>query len=482
MESSYGPPLHKSLSEELELDSALKHPPEEAKIDHTKSSNIQNQGLNWETIKEWSLEAKSHTEKAKELTGVYLEVKEGRDVESKFEVSGGMSMPLSSTTTSQPKAHQEPEFRPDEWQAQSDTTAQLLSVKTALSMANFMPFAQEEEWLCHWGNLRSRVALDSSPYASLFEKIERESVLRPEGVDEKLCTWISRMDEQIRQDKELKVEMEAFEDRYLEADWLVKEKICPREHKFDGEREEEVESQSNFSAEGSVSNLRESKASAQSSAPSPILPLDKTASANKQAIFCFKEWIILFDTLRFRAYFLVSRSHALDQEINLLEAQSRTANQLKSWIALMGEMIRVRDILKEEIVLYGEKVGKRLRGLDVEPSLGRVHEEVLSRTVDRLKGILEFYGEEDLQRLEEELENKTRMKEVSGSSVSTTSNLIPPRCCYPDSPQNSLLTRPTKENIHKLPSVPNQRGEKPLIIPNPSSVRFRPYRHCPRRH
>ena len=480
MESSYGPPLHRSRGEELELDSALKHPPEEAKIDHTKSSNIQNQGLNWETNKEWSLEAESHTDKEKELTGVYLEVMEGRDVEFKYEVSGGMSMPLSSTTISQPKAHQKPELRPDEWQAQSDTIAQLLSVKTPLSIANFVPFvqeepkSQEEEWLCRWSNIRSRAALDSSRYASLFEEIEHERVLWPEGVDEKLCTWISRMDEQIRQDKELKVEMEAFEDRNWEVDWLVKEKICTRELKFDGKRKE-VESESNFSGEGSVSNTRESKASAQSSVPSPILPLDNTASATKQAIFRFKEWNILFDNFRLQAYFLVSRSHALDQEINILEAQSRTANQLKSWIALMGGMNRERDVLKEKIVDFGEKVGERLRGLDVEPSLGRIYEEVLSRRIDRLKGILEFYGKEDFQRLEEELEIKTRMKEVSRSSVSNTSNLILSRSCYPDSPQNFPPNPADERKYSQTPVCPKPGGREtannpPSLISPPQTL------------
>lgn len=432
MESSDGPPLSRALGEEMELDSALVLPPEVANLDDMQSLNTQNEGLNKETIKEYSLEAEIHCEKAKELTGKVLEGKERKEAERNSGVSGGNSMPLSSTTTSQLKAQKTPEFCPDEWQAQHDTTAQPPSVDTPHQIANFVPFSQEEpksreeEWLCHWGELRSRVALDSSRYATLSEETESERVLQPEGVDEELGTWIGQMDEQIRQSKELKSEMEALEEEYWEVDWLVKEKICPTEVDFDGKREVEVKSESDFSGEGSIPNTRESKVFAQSSTPSPTPPLDNTASAKKQPIFCFKEWNILFENFRSRTVFLVSRSHALDQEINLIEPKSRTVDQLRSWIALMYEIIKERGILKEGIVLYGEKVEEHLRGLDVESSWRRGYVEALSRRIDGLRGILQFYEEGDLQRLEQEVEIKTRMNEVSDLAVSKLPILSPP--------------------------------------------------------
>lgn len=457
----------------MELDSALALPPEIANLDNMKSLNIQNEGLNRETNKECSLEAEIHSEKAKELTGEDLEGMERKEAKLISGVSEGTSRPLSSTTTSQLRAQKEPEFCPDEWQAQSDTTAQHPSVDTPHKIANFVPFAQEEpksreeEWLCHWGDLRSRVALDSSRYATLFEEIERERALQPEGVDEELGTWIVQMDEQIRQSKELKSEMEALEEEYWEVDWLVKEKKCPTEIEFDGKREVEVASESDCSGEGSIPNTRESKVFAQSSTPSPTPPLDNAASAKNQPIFCFKEWNILFDTFRSRTSFLVSRSNALDQEINLIEPQSRTVDQLRSWIALMDEIIKERDVLKEEIVLYGEKVEERLRGLDVEASWRRGYEEALSRRIGGLQGILQFYEEEDLQRLEEEVEIRTRMNEVSDLAVSNTSNLIAPKRLYPYSPQTSLRTQRTKEITHNPPSDPNQRARKTNDSPFP---------------
>lgn len=378
------------------------------------------------------MKSEIHSEKAKELRGEDLEGMKRKEAECNSGVSGGISMPLGCTSTSQLKAQKEPVFCPDEWQAQTDTKAQTPSVGTPHHLANFVPFAQEEsksreeEWLCHWGDLRSRVALDSSRYATLFEEIERERVLRPEGVEGELGTWIGRMDEQIRQSKGLKLEMEALAEDYWEVDWLVKEKLYPTEVEFDRKREVEVESKSDFSGEGSMPNTRESNLSAQSSTLSPTAPLDKTASAKNQPKFCFKEWNILFDTFRSRTAFLVSRSHALDKEINRIEPLSRSVDQLRSWIALMDGIIKERDILKEEIVLHGEKVEERLRGLDVESSWRRGYEEALSRRTDGLKGILPFYEEEDLQRLEQEAEIKTRMKEVSDLAVSTPPILSPP--------------------------------------------------------
>lgn len=371
------------------------------------------------------MEAEIHSEKAEELTGEDLEGMEQKEPECNSEVSGGISMPLSSTRTSQLKAQKEPELCPDEWQAQTDKKAQTPSVGTPHNLANFEPFeleeakSREEEWLCRWGGLRSRVTLDSSSYATLFKEIERERVLRPEGVEEELGTWIGRMDEQIRLSKELKLEMEALAEDYCEVDWLVKEKLCPTEVDFDGKWEVELDAKSDFSGEGSMPNTRESNLSAQSSTLSPTAPLEKPASAKKQLEFCFREWNILFDTFRSRTTFLVSRSHGLDKELNRIEPQSRTVDQLRSWIALMNEIIKERDILKEEIVLHGEKVGERLRGLDVETSWRRGYEEALSRRIDGLKGILQFYEEEDLQRLEQEVKIKTRMNEFSDLAVST---------------------------------------------------------------
>lgn len=443
----------------MKLASDLVLPPEIANLDDMQSLNIQNEGLNTETNKECSLEAEIHSEKAEELTGEDLEGIERKEAECNSGVSGGISMPLSSTRTSQLKAQKEPEFCPDEWQAQTDKKAQTPSVGTPHHLANFEPLSleepksREEEWLYPWGDLRSRVSLDSSRYAKLFEEVERERVLRPEGVKEELGTWIGRMDEQIRHSKELKLEMEALAEDYWEVDWLVKEKLCPTEVEFDGKWEVEVEAKSDFSGEGSMPNTRESNLSAQSSSLSPIPPLEKTASAKNQPEFCFKEWNLLFDTFRSRTAFLVSRSHALDKELNRIEPQSRTVDQLRSWIALMDEIIKERDILKEEIVLHGEKVEERLRGLDVESSWRRGYEEVLSRRIDGLKGILQFYEEEDLQRLEQEVKIKTRMNEVSDLAVRTPPILSPPSA--------STLILP------KLLSEPSQR-KKLLTIPLPT--------------
>ena len=460
MESPYGPPLRKALGEEMELDSTPVLPPEIANIDDMKSLNIPNEGLSRETNKKCSLEAEIHCEKAKESTREDLESIERKEAAYNSGVSRGISVPPSSTSTPQLKAQKEPEFCPDEWQAQSDATAQPPSVDTPHQVANFVPVLQkepksrEEEWLCHWGNLRSRVALDFSRYAALFEEIECERVLRPEEVDEELGTWIGRMDEQIRQSKELKLEMEALEEEYWELDWLVKEKICPTEVEFGGKREVEVESESDFSGEGSIT--RESKVSAQSSTPSPTPPLGKTASAKNQPKYCFKEWNVLFENFRFRTASLVSRSHALNQEINLIEPQSRTVDQLRSWIALMDEIIKERDILKEGIVLYGEKVEERLRGLDVESSRRRGYEEALSRRIDGLKRILQFYDEEDVQCLEEKVEIKTRMNEVSELAVSNTSNLIAPKCLNPNFSPNPANER----NYSQSPFRPKPVDEK----------------------
>lgn len=444
MEASYGFPLFKDLGEEMELDSILALPPEEANIDDLESLNIQNEGLNRETNKGCLLEAEIRSEEAKDLRRDGFDGIKGKEAKFNSGVSEGTSMSLSSTTTSQLKAQKEPILLPDEWQAQPDTTAQPPSINTLHPIANFVPFAKEEpisreeEWLCHSCNLRSGVALDSSRYAALYEEIERERVLRPEDVNGKLVTWIGRMDKQIRQGKGLNLEMEALDEKYWDVDWLVKEKICPTEVEFDGKRELEVESESDFSGEGSVPKTKESKVSAQSSTPSPTPPLEDMASAKNQPVFCFKEWNILFDTFRSRTAFLVSRSHALDQEINLIEPQSRTIDHLRSWIALMDEIVKERDILRKEIVLYGKKVEERLRGLDVDSSWIRGYEEALSQRINGLKGILEFYEEEDLQRLEEEVEIRTRTKEVSDLGVSNTSDLIHHRCLYPDSHQISL--------------------------------------------
>lgn len=453
-----------------------------------QSLNIQNEGLNTVTNKGCSLEAETHSEKTKELTREDLEGMKWKEAECNSGVSGGISMPLSSTSISQLKAQKEPEFCPDEWQAQTNTKAQTTTVGTPHHLANFVPFSQEEpksreeQWLCHWGDLRFRVALDSSRYATLFEEMERERVLRPKRVEEELGIWISRMDEQIRQSKELKLEMEALAEDYWEADWLVKEKICPTEVEFDGSREVEVESKSDFSGEGSMPNTKESTLSAQSSTLGPTPPLEKTASAKNQPKLCFKELDILFDTFRSRTASLVSRSHALDKEINRIEPQSRTVDQLRSWIALMDEIIKERDILKEEIDLHGEKVEERLRGLDAESSWRRGYEEASSRRIDGLKGILPFYEEEDLHRLEQEAEIKTRMKEVSHLGVSTPPILSPPSVSPLILPK--LLSKPSQRK--KLLTIPlptqSSRREILLTIPLPSSVRPGPYRHRPRRN
>lgn len=423
-----------------------------------KSLNIQNEGLNWEASKEWSLEAEINTEKAEELTVEDLEGMKGKDAEFQPEVSGGISMPLNSTTALHLKAQKDPEFHPNQWQAQSDTKAQIRSANTPVPIANFVPSAQEgpksrkQESLCHWDNLRSRVALVSSRCAALFEEIERERVLRPEGVDEKLSTWISRRAEQIREGKELKLEMEALEEKYWEADWLVKEKICLTEIKIDRKREEGLESELDVSGEGSIPNTTEPKVSAQSASPSPTPPPDDTASAKNHPIFCFKEWNILFDTFCCRA--------ALDQEIDLLEPQSRTVNQLRSWIALMDEIVREGDVLKEEIVLHEKKVGEHLRGLDVESSWRRGYDKALSRRINKLKGVLEFYEGKGLQRLGEEMEIKMRMKEVSDVAVSINSNPIPPQVSLPGFTPNFLPNPVDERNFSKPPFVPNQRSRE----------------------
>lgn len=175
--------------------------------------------------------------------------------------------------------------------------------------------------------------------------------------------------------------------------------------------------------------------------------LDKTASTEDPPRFFFKEWNILFDTFGSQSASLVSRSHALNREINRIEPQSRTVDQLRRWIALMNEIIKERDILKEEIVLHGEKIEKRLRGFDVELGWRRGHEKALSQIIDGLKDMLQFYEEEELQRLQQEMESKTRMNEVSDMVVSTPPILSShPSYSAPDSHQTSLQTLPTKKN------------------------------------
>lgn len=196
--------------------------------------------------------------------------------------------------------------------------------------------------------------------------------------------------------------------------------------------------------------------------------LDKTASSKTQPRFFFKEYNVLFDTFRSRTAFVVSRSHALNQEIYRIEPQSRTVDQLRSWIALMHEIIKERDILKEEIVLQREKIEKRFKGLDVESGWRREHEEALSQRIEGLKEMLHFYEKEELQRLQQEAEIKTRINEGSDVVVSTPSNLIAPKRFYPDSPPPRLLSKPqpTKEITHSpSPFRPNPAGkEKSLTI------------------
>lgn len=127
----------------------------------------------------------------------------------------------------------------------------------------------------------------------------------------------------------------------------------------------------------------------------------------------------------------------------------------------MNEIIKERDILKEEIVPHGEKIEKRLRGLDVESGWRRGHEEALSQRIDELKDMLQFYEEEDLHRLQQEMEIKTRINEVSDMVVSTPPILSScPSYSAPNSPQTSLQTQPTKE-INPVPlSDTTQRGKK----------------------
>lgn len=190
--------------------------------------------------------------------------------------------------------------------------------------------------------------------------------------------------------------------------------------------------------------------------------LDKAPSTETPPRFFFKEWNILFDTFRSRAAFLISRSHALDLEINRIEPQSRTVDQLRSWIALMNEIINERDILKEEIALCGKKVEKRLGGLDVEAGWRREHEKALSQRIDGLKDMLQFYEGEELQRLQLEVEIKMRMNEVSDVVVSTPPILSSrPSDCTPDSPLILSKPQPTKEIKPQVTlSDPTQRAKK----------------------
>lgn len=435
----------KALDEEWKLESAM--PPEGVNIDKLTSLNIQYQGLIREA-KELSMEMQIHTEKGKELQGEYLEVLEGKEAEVKYGVSGGASMPLKSTITPQPADQKEPESRPDDRQAHSDTTAQLPSALTPLPIAKPVPSAQEEtksrakEWLCHFDILRSRAALQSSRSAAFFEEMERERIFRPEGVDEKLSTWISRMDEQMRGSRELKLEMDAHEESYWKLDGVVEQKLSWTGDNFDGKRVDEVEVESEV--ESPIPSTRKIEISAQSSAPSPTLPLlNITTSAKDQLMFCLKEWDTQFDIFRSRAILLTSRSNALDEEINLCRPHSRTTNRLRSWIAQMEEMMRERDDLKEEIVVLGEKVREHLRVLDAKPSWRIGYEEGLSRRVDGLKGMLNIYGKKDLQRLEGEVENSTRPQDDADLAVSITYYLKR----YPP------LAHPTRETTDKSSCV-----------------------------
>lgn len=444
---------YKAVNEEWKLESAI--PPEGVNIDKLKSLNIQYRGLIRET-KELSMEMGIHTEKAKELTGEDLEGiedKGGKEADATSGVSGSISVPLNSTTNSQLAAQKKgPESRADACHAQSDIAAQLPSVNTlpiAKSAAQGELISRGEEWLCHLDILRSRATLQSSRSAEFFEEMERERIFRPEGVDEKLSNWISRMDEQIRERRELKLEMDAHEEKYWELDGVVMEKVSRKGNNLDGKRANGVESELKVLGECSIPSTRKLEVSAQSSALSPTTPLNITVSAKDQPIFCLREWDIQFDIFRSRAAHLTSRAHGLDQEINLVQPQRQAINQLRSCIAYMEEIMRERNALKEEILFHAEKVRERLRGLAVEASWKRGYEEGLSRRVDGLMGMLNMYGE-DLQRLEEEVEVYTRPQEDPDLMVTNNSNPIPPNV--------STLIHP------KLYFKPSRR-EKPLTNP-----------------
>lgn len=419
---------YKALNEEWKLESAIT--PEGVNIDKLKSLNIQYRGLIKET-KELSMEMEIHTEKAKELTGEDLEWKEGKEAEANSGVSGRISIPLNITTNSQLAAQKkEPESRADDCHAQSDIAAQLPSANTPLpittSAAQEELISQEEEWLCHLEILRSRASLQSSRSAEFFEEMERERIFRPEGVDEKLSNWISRMDEQMMERRELKLEMDAHEEKYWELDGVVMEKVSRTGNNLDGKRANGAESELKALGECSIPSTRKLEVSAQSLAPSPTPPLNITTLAKDQPIFCLREWDIQFDIFRSRAAHLTSRAHGLDQEINLIQPQTQAINQQRSCIAHMEEIMREMNALKAEIIFHAQKVRERLRGLDVEASWTGGYEEGLSRRVDGLKGMLNIFGEEDLQLLEEEGEIYARPQEDPDLMVTNTSNFIPP--------------------------------------------------------
>lgn len=419
---------YKALNEEWKLESAIS--PEGLNIDKLKSLNIQYRGLIKET-KELSMEMEIHTEKAKELTREDLEGKGGKEAEANSGVSGRISIPLNITTNAQLTAQKkELKSRADDCHAQSDIAAQLPSANTPLpittSAAQEELISQEEEWLCHLDMLRSRASLQSSRSAEFFEEMERERIFRPEGVDEKLSNWISRMDEQMMERRELKLEMDAHEEKYWELDGVVMENVSRTGNNLDGKRANGAESELKALGEFSIPSTRKLEVSAQSLAPSPTPPLNITTLAKDQPIFCLREWDIQFDIFRSRAAHLTSRAHGLDQEINLIQPQTQAINQQRSCIAHMEEIMREMNALKAEIIFHAQKVRERLRGLDVEASWTRGYEEGLSRRVDGLKGMLNIFGEEDLQLLEEEGEIYARPQEDSDLMVTNTSNLIPP--------------------------------------------------------
>lgn len=391
------------------------------------------------------------TEKAKGLTGEYLEALKGKKSEVKSGVSGGRaSMPLNRTTTSQAAAQKEPGSRLEDWQVQSATTAQLTSADPPLSIAKPVSSAQEEpksraeEWLCQLDILRSRAALQSSRCAAFYDEMERERIFRPEAVDEKLSGWISRVDEQIRERKELKLEMDAHEANYWELDGVAREKVSQAGGNLDMKRVNELKSESEVSGESSIQRTRALDVSAQSSASSPTPIINITISAKDQCISCLKEWDTQFDIFRSRAVFLTSRSHTLDEEINLHRPQSRAVSQLRRWIVQMGEIIRERDVLKEEIKFHAEKVREHLMALDFQSSWRKEYEEGVSQRLDGLKGMLNIYGKGDLQRLEEEVESNIRPEEDAEFGVSIIFNVIPcpPWVPHSDSPQTSLSRAP----------------------------------------
>lgn len=379
------------------------------------------------------MEMEISTEKVKELRGECLEGKGGEEAEVKSGVSKGEdSIQLNSITTSQSKMQRKTESRPDDWQVQSGTTVQLPSAGSPLSNANTVPSAHEEpklqagEWLCQLDTLRSRAALQSSRAAAFLEEMERERIFRPDGVDEKLTAWISRMDEQIRERRELKLEMDAHEENYWELDEVVKEKISQTEGNFDRNRVNELHSESEFSRESSIQSTRTLEAYTQRSAQCPIPLIYITISAKDQPMFCLKEWDTQFDIFRSRAVSLSSRWHALDEEINLHRPQNRAANQLRSWIVQMGEIMKERHALRDEIIFHAGKVRQRLMGKDCQSSWRIEYEEGLSRRLDGLEGMLNIYGEEDLQHLEE-AEINIRPEEDAEFAVSITQFPLPPQ-------------------------------------------------------